>query len=264
MIDLHCHILPGLDDGARSLEEAVKMARIAEQDGIEKIVATPHLFRDNLNYEDLSIIEKKKNELNLVLQKNKINVEILSGAEVHVSHGLLDEIRKNRDSLTLHESSYMFTEFPPDHVFSGVKQLFFELMNEGIIPIIAHPERNSVFTRNPVLLFELIQMGALGQANSGSFIGMYGRKVREAVFRFLELNLIHIIGSDGHNSRSQAPRLSEAARMAEELTGEKAKALVRDNPQAVVDNQELPYTPEPVDPKEKEKKLMIKIPFFKK
>ncbi|MBA7694408.1 Tyrosine-protein phosphatase YwqE [subsurface metagenome] len=155
MIDLHCHILPGLDDGAQSLDEAIEMARIAEKDGIEKIVATPHLFRDNYVHEDLSIIEKKCKELNKTLKVNNIHMEILSGAEVHVSHNLIDEIRKNRDYLVLNKSRYMFVEFPSEHVFSGVQKLFFELMQEDIIPIIAHPERNSVFVRHPSLLYEL-------------------------------------------------------------------------------------------------------------
>jgi len=266
MIDIHCHILPGLDDGAQTLEEAVKMAKAAEEDGIEKIIATPHLFRGSFNYENLGLVEGRQKELNQALKDNNIQVEILAGAEVHISHNLIDEIRKNRKNLVLNKSSYMFVEFPPEHVFSDVKTLFFELMSEGITPIIAHPERNSFFIRNPLLLFELIQMGGLSQANSGSFSGMYGSKVEDAVFRFLELNLIHFIASDGHNSRSKAPRLSEAVKRAEGIIGEKgARALVEENPKAVIDDLELPYLREPVNPEEKERKFRIKIPnLFKK
>lgn len=265
MIDLHCHILPGLDDGAESLEEAVGMARIAEAEGIEKIVATPHLFRDNFEYEDLSIIEERRKELSNVLEINNIQVEILSGAEVHISHNLIEEIRKNRNYLVLNQGSYMFIEFPSDHVFSGIKELFFELMSEGITPIIAHPERNSVFARSPSLLYDFVQMGGLAQANSGSFSGIYGKEIEEAVFRLLELNLVHFIGSDGHNTRSRAPRLLEAVKRAE-MVGwkEKAKTLVWDNPKAVIENREIPFLAEPVNPEEKEKKFRVKIPFFKK
>ena len=263
MIDLHCHILPGLDDGSERLEESIEMARAAEEDGIEKIVATPHLFRDNLDYEDLSIIEEKKDELNQALRTNNIKVEILAGAEVNISHHLLEQIRENRSYLTLHQSSYMFVEFPPDHVFSGVKELFFELMSEGITPIIAHPERNSVFIHHPGSLYELLQMGALAQANSGSFLGSYGSTVESAVLRLLQLNMIQFIGSDGHNSRSKAPRLSEAVKIAASLIGEeRAKALVKENPQAVLDDQQIPDFPEPIHPEEKERKLRIKLPSF--
>jgi len=261
MIDLHCHILPGLDDGAESLEEAVEMARIAEGEGIEKIAATPHLFRDNFVHEDLSIINERRRELSRALEAKKIQVEILGGAEVHISHNLIDEIRKNRSYLVLNRSSYMFVEFPSEHVFSGVKELFFELMSEGIMPIIAHPERNLVFARNPSFLYELVQMGALTQANSGSFSGIYGNEVEEAVFRFLKLNLIHFIGSDGHNRRSLAPRLSKAVKRAEVVLGKReAKALVADNPKAVLEDREIPYLPEALNPAERERKFKFNIP----
>jgi len=261
MIDLHTHILPGLDDGARSLEESLEMAKIAERDGIEKIVATPHLFRGNFIHEDLSIIEKKRSELSQALRENNIHVEILAGAEVHISHNLIDEIRKNRENLVLNQSSYMFVEFPSSLVFSGAKNLFFELMSEGINPIIAHPERNSVFIHSPSLLYELIQMGGLSQANSGSFSGLYGRRVEEAVLHFLELNLIHFIASDCHNTHSLVSRLSEAVKRARMIVGEEnARALVKDNPQAVLDDRKIPYLPEPINPKEKEKSFKIKIP----
>ncbi len=261
MIDLHSHILPGLDDGARSVEESLEIAKIAERDGVEKIVATPHLFRGDFIHENLSIIEKKRSELSQALKENNIRVEILAGAEVHISHNLIEEIRKNRENLVLNQSSYMFVEFPSDHVFSGANSLFFELMSEGINPIIAHPERNSVFIHSPSLLYELIQMGGLSQANSGSFSGLYGRRVEEAVLHFLELNLIHFIASDSHNNYSLVSRLSEAVKRARMIVGEeKARALVKDNPQAVLDDKEIPSLPDPINPKEKEKSFKINIP----
>lgn len=265
MIDLHCHILPGIDDGAKSLEEAVEMAKIAEDEGIERIVATPHLFRGDFMHEDLSIIEERRKELSRALEANNIHVELLSGAEVHIAHNLMEEIRKNRNSLVINRSSYMFVEFPSRHVFSGVKELFFELMSEGIIPIIAHPERNSVFVRNPTFLYDLVQMGSLAQANSGSLSGMYGREAEQAISLFLEMNLIHFIGSDGHNTTALAPRLLEARERAERIIGEEgAWSLVRENPGAVLEDKEIPYQPEAMNPSKKEKRLPLKIPLFKR
>jgi protein-tyrosine phosphatase len=158
----------------------------------------------------------------------------------------------------------MFIEFPSEHVFSGVQKLFFELMREDIIPVIAHPERNSVFVRHPSLLYELVQMGAPVQANRGSFLGIHGKETEEAVLRFLELNLIHFIASDGHNTRSLVPRISEAVmRVEAEVGSERARALVVDNPKAVLEDRELPFFTEAVNPDEKKKKLSLKIPFLK-
>jgi protein-tyrosine phosphatase len=261
MIDLHCHILPGVDDGARTLEEALDMALMAEKEGVQKIVATPHLFRDNYNLENFAVIEAKRGELSRALKKNNIAVEVLPGAEVHISHNLLDTIRKNRQNLVLNQSSYMFVEFPASHVFSGAKNLFFALMNEGIMPIIAHPERNAVFIQNPVILYELIQMGALAQANTGSFLGLYGDRTGKAVLQFLELHLIHFIGSDSHSPNSLSCRLREAMAKVELIVGkEQTQALVNDNPSAVINDQELPFLLTPTNPREKEKSFNIKIP----
>jgi len=267
MIDLHTHILPGLDDGAQSIEQSLAMAKMAVEDGIEKIVATPHIFRGNYVYKDenIAIIEEKRRQLVQCLEENNINLKVYGGAEVHISHNLLDEIIKHRNILVINRSSYMFVEFPAEHVFSGVKNLFFDLMSEGITPIIAHPERNSVFIRNPELLYELVQMGGFSQANSGSFYGIYGTRTQEAAFHFLELRLIHFIASDCHNARYIVPNLSLALKRASKIIGDgDARTLVGGNPQAVLDDGELPYLPEPVNPKEREKSFKIKIPkFFK-
>jgi protein-tyrosine phosphatase len=155
----------------------------------------------------------------------------------------------------------MFVEFPSEHVFSGIKNIFFELMSEGIRPIIVHPERNSVFRQNPGLLYELVCMGGFVQANSGSFIRLYGTDVKEAAFRFLELNLIHFIASDSHSPRRVSMWLFKAVcRLAEIIGEEKALLLVTDNPEAVINDREIPYLPDPIDPEAKKKKITIKIP----
>jgi protein-tyrosine phosphatase len=265
MIDLHCHILPGLDDGAKTLEEALAMAGIAQSEGIRTIVATPHFFRGNFAPRDFDSIQEKRRELNEALKKNGIQVEVNSGVEVHISHNLIEEIRKNRKNLVLNGSSYMFVEFPSDHIYSGVKNLFFDLMSEGIIPIIAHPERNSVFIRDPSLLYDLVSMGAFAQANSGSLTGHYGRKSAEFVIRLLEWNLIHFIASDGHNPHSLPPRLTEALRKAELCVGkERALSLVEDNPRAVLEDREIPCLFSPADPRKSRKSFPIKVPGFLK
>ena len=261
MIDLHCHILPGLDDGANDMDHAIEMGRFAWDDGIKKIVATPHLFRENLSQADFATIRRKREELEKAFGENRILVELLSGAEVHISHNLIDEIRQNRQELVINHSSYMFVEFPQDHVFFGVKDLFFDLMSEGIKPIIAHPERNTVFMKNPSLLYDLIRMGSLAQSNSGSFVGRYGSRAEENAFRLLKYGLIHFIASDGHGVRSIPPQLSDAVRIIGSIIGEKnALMMVQANPQAVLNDQEVPYFPNPEDPKANHKSLRVKIP----
>jgi len=263
MIDIHSHILPGVDDGAKDMETALEMARMAVDDGIKKMIATPHLFRGSYSAEGFDEIEEAKSQFTMALKESNIPLEILSGAEVHISHNLMDEIRMNRRFLVLNQSRYMFIEFPSDHVFAGVKDLIFELMSEGIVPIIAHPERNSVFRRNPNFLYEILQMGAFCQVNQGSLNGIYGSQVQEAVFRFLELGYVHFLATDCHNTWIIMPKLSGALRKAEEIIGEKnARALVEDNPLCVIEDREISFIPEPREARAEKKAFKIKLPSF--
>jgi len=260
-VDLHCHILPGLDDGAETMDVSLAMARLAAADGVGTIVATPHIFRGDHALKDPGAIGRKCDELNRALKENVIPVQVLPGAEVHISHDLIAEIRADREHLVLNRSSYLFVEFPSEHVFSGIKDLFFELMSDGITPIITHPERNAVFCRNPGLLYELIQMGALSQANAGSFEGRYGRLAAESVCRFLSLNLVHFIASDGHDARAYGPRLSAAVLKAEPIVGrDRALALVRENSLAVIKDGQMPPFPPPTPPKTEGRSFKIRIP----
>jgi protein-tyrosine phosphatase len=263
MIDLHCHILPGVDDGAESIDVSLAMARMAASDGVQTIVATPHFFREDCSSNNFALVDERRRELSEALVRDQIAVEIKSGAEVHISHDLISEIRENRKSLVLNGSGYMFVEFPSGHIYPGVKNLFFDLMTEGIVPIIAHPERNAVLARQASLLYDLVQVGALAQANGGSIMGLYGPEARETILRFLECHLVHFLASDGHNSSSLPPRLSEAARCAESVIGkEEALCLVDRNPQAVLDDLDIPYLPQPVDPRKSKKSISVRIPEF--
>jgi len=261
MIDIHSHILPGLDDGAQDLEESIALAEAARNDGVTAIVATPHLFRRPSMIKDLNVIEKKWLELKKALAERSVNIALHRGAEVHIGHETVREIRKNRRFLTLYKSSYLLVEFPSHHVFPKVRDLFFEILNEKIIPIIAHPERNLVFTKNPETLYDLVEMGSLCQANAGSLMGYYGRTIRKHVLSLLRLNLIHFIASDCHFAGSKWPKLSDAVKMAETVLGkERAQELVGYNPQTVLEDRELYHLASPIDPNEKNLSHKVKIP----
>jgi protein-tyrosine phosphatase len=263
MIDIHCHILPGLDDGARDLDHAVAMARIARDDGITHIVATPHLNKGSFEFPDLAVFDEARGRLAAALETEGIGVTLLPGAEVHITHGLLADVRSRGRGLCLAGSAYVIVEFPSDHVFSGARDLFFDLMSDGVLPVIAHPERNSMFARSPELLFDLVSMGALSQVNAGSLLDAHGPETGETVRNFLRNGLVHFIASDGHNTGSKAPRLAAAAEAAAAVIGgEGAAALVSGNPRAVIEDGEIPFHPDPVDPKGKVKKLKLRIPGF--
>ena len=265
MIDIHSHILPGLDDGAQTIEDSLAMARVAVRDGITTIIATPHLFRGVSHWSDFSLLDVKREELQHALDSEGLPLTILGGVEVRFSHNLLDEIRSHRQNMVLNRSAYMFIEFPFDYVYGGVKDVFFQVMSEGIIPIITHPERCTSFSSHPELLYELLEMGALVQANAGSFDGHYGRTAREAVYLFLGMNFIHFIATDAHDPKSRPPLLSPAVKNAGEMVGtEAARALVQDNPAAVIEDRPLPYQPDPIRPESSKpaKQFKLTIPSF--
>jgi protein-tyrosine phosphatase len=263
MIDIHCHILPGMDDGARNLEHAVAMARLAAADGTKTIIATPHLFKGTFELSGFETIYQKCRELNESLAAGHVDLTVLPGAEIHISHNLSEEIKNHCEYLVLNRSSYLLLEFPSAHVFPGVENLFFDLMGANIQPIIAHPERNSVFLNKPQLLFKLLRMGGLAQANCRSFAGFYGRTVQSTANLFLDWDFYNFVGSDGHNTSTIPPTLSEARRHVARRKGERvADALFELNPSAILFKKDLAYRPDPINPEDARRSLKIKIPGF--
>ncbi len=265
MIDLHCHILPGLDDGSPDMEVSLAMARMAVADGITDIVATPHLFRDASNVTDPALVGKRRKDLQSRIEQEGLPLKVHAGVEIRFSHNLLDEIKKHRANLVLAGSSYLFIEFPFDYVYSGVKDVFFQVMSEGVIPVITHPERCTGFMNHPEILFELIEMGALAQANAGSFTGRYGSQAQDTAWLFLKSKYIHFVASDAHDTTNRPPVLSPTLKVVEASIGpEAARALVEDNPRAVLEDAALPFMPEPQSPviAPEEKHFRLKVPAF--
>lgn len=256
MIDLHTHLLPDWDDGPGDWEEVFQICRVASEDGIKKIVLTPHLFRVSKYNDDLNVLDERFSEF--LVQTEEVDIEFYRGAEVFVQHNLVETIK--RHDLSVHSSNYLFIEFSSDSIVPGVKDLFYSIMLEGFIPIISHPERNSVFQERPDLLFTLIEMGSLAQVTAMSLTGKFGQRTRKTAELFLKNNLVHIIASDAHDSERRPPKLSRGVAAAGKIVGrEKAEAMVTVIPQAILDNETIPDFGEPINPVRK-KKWMIRVP----
>jgi len=259
MIDLHAHLLPDWDDGAKDWEEMLQMAEIAFKDGIRKIVLTPHIYRLCKHGDDMGLLEERMAQVKE--RAGGIPLEFYRGAEVFVHHELVESIRKY--NFTINNSDYLFIEFPSDYVLPGAKDLFFSIMLEEFIPIISHPERNAVFMERPELLFELITMGSLAQVTAKSVTGEFGPETKKVAHLFLRRNLVHFIASDAHDARNRPPRLKRAVEEAGKVVGEeKASAMVTEIPQAILNNEAIPNWGEPENPEKK--KWTIRIPKFKK
>jgi protein-tyrosine phosphatase len=251
MIDLHSHILHGLDDGAKTLEESVEMSLISFQDGVRTVVATPHTL-NGVYQNDRSTILAKVEELNKAIKKfgvqktqsaicnlqSAINLKVLPGADVHFSTELLNEIEEGK-ALTIGDlGKYLLLEFPVQGIPYGVEEVLFQLMVRGITPIISHPERNLEIAFKTQRYFEMIRMGCLGQVTAMSLTGEFGGDVKRVAEKLLKARLVQIIASDAHSQNSRPPILSSAVQAAARIVGEEvARKMVTEYPQAVLDGQ---------------------------
>ena len=246
MIDLHTHLLPDWDDGAKDWNDMIDMCNIAYNDGIKKLVLTPHIFK-SCKYEDnFKILENRFQQLKEY--ESRTPLSIYRGAEVLIHHDILDRIHSN--NLSINSSNYFLIEFQTNYINSGIKDLIFKLMLKGLIPIICHPERNHVFVKKPDILYDLIEIGCFAQITAQSLLGFFGKSVKNTARFFIRMNLAQIIASDAHDAKFRPPKLSEAVDEAALIVGrEKALAMVTKNPQAILDNKPFPYFGEPQKPK---------------
>jgi len=245
MIDIHCHILPGIDDGPSTMDESVEMCRAASADGIRAIVATPH-FSHSLRLVHTTGIRRLVRELNRHLKNAGVPLTILPGTEAPVVPELHEYLAKG-EILTINDSKrYLLVEFHPHVMPLNWDKFFLSLMEKAVVPVIAHPERNEWFIRNIAALYSAVKNGVLVQITAMSITGQFGEEIRAFASRLLEHNLVHAIATDAHSSAHRPPVLSAAVSAASEIIGaERAMELVGKIPQAITEGAPL-SVPEPV------------------
>lgn len=209
MIDIHCHILPCLDDGSKDLEESIEMAKLAVSEGITKIIATPHHKNRDYDNPKRKILQQVE-MLNSAFSQHKIPLTILPGQEPRIYGEIIDEYESG-EVLTLNNGGkYLFIEFPTGHVPRYSEQLLFDIQLKGLTPVIVHPERNSEIIENPDLLYMFVKNGACTQITSSSVTGHFGKKIKKFTLQLVESNLTHFVASDAHNLSSRPFRMSYA------------------------------------------------------
>jgi protein-tyrosine phosphatase len=246
LIDLHCHILPGLDDGSSSAEESLAMAGLALQDGIHTIVATPHSL-DGVYDVTLADITGGVASLQKLLSARGLDLLVCTGADVHLCPGMAERIKKGDVGTINNTGKYFLLELPPQTVPFGVKEEIFALRVQGITPIITHPERHPAILRDMNLLYDFIALGALSQITAMSLTGEFGEGVQRCAQELLKHRLVHVIASDAHSADSRPPLLSRAVNEAAELTGSDslATSLVKDIPAKILAGEPVEI-PEPM------------------
>ncbi len=239
MIDLHCHILPGLDDGPGALDEALAMCRMAAGDGIRTIVATPH-FRPGRFPATSSRVFAAITALEQELRREQLDLRILPGAEVTIFPELAARIEEE-PHLTINAGKrYFLAEIPPHAVLPRWDEFLLSFLKDGSIPLLAHPERHSWFWTHPEAIHNFIVKGGMIQITAASLTGMWGDEPREFSELLLRHRMVHSIATDAHDAGRRRPVLSEAVSQAADLIGaEQAKALVTVIPQAIIDGRNV-------------------------
>jgi len=240
MIDIHCHILPGLDDGAESPEVSLAMAEAAIADGITHVVGTPHANAEYVFRPEL--VQQRRDEL-----QAKLGTRLLlgTGCDFHLSFENLQDAQQNPRKYTINQKQYLLVELGDFSIPPAMDDALHHLQLAGVSPIITHPERNNLLRAKPERLYGWLHQGCYVQVTAGSVLGRFGPGATQWVERWLKEDRVHFFASDAHSLTGRPLRLREAYEKVAKVRGEDvAQALFVDNPAAAFEGRPLPYEPE--------------------
>lgn len=248
IIDLHTHILPGVDDGAQSMETALSMLEMAMDSGVGKIVLTPHcnVPEGPFNYYSEELAQKFRMFRDTV-RDAELNIEILPGMEVFANSDVPKLLREKK-LLTLNCSRYLLLEFGFNESVPFTFSLIDELCKMGCIPLIAHPERYPYVQTDPNIVFEWLRMGACTQINKGSIFGSFGVKAGKTAMQLLQNDMVTVVGSDAHDIKYRSSNMTDAFEYIESVfSSEYANVIFFENPDRIIsDKSVLQNAPMPV------------------
>ena len=248
MIDLHTHILPGVDDGVKTEDDAVAFARVAVADGVTTIVATPH-YRDGFYVNPRSEVLDRVAALRRRLEVENISVRLLPGAEIHICPDLVERVRSGHAPTLADNGRTVLFELSMTQYPFDLENVVYAMRLAGLQVLLAHPERIRYFQEDLRRYEALVRQGAFGQITTGSVLGVFGEEVEEFSEELVRKKLVHVVASDAHNVRGRPPVLSAAlARIGGWVGPDLARRMATEFPQAFLDGKD-PDVPPPEDPK---------------
>jgi protein-tyrosine phosphatase len=242
VVDIHSHILPEVDDGPKSWDLSVAMCQAAAADGITHMVATPHA-NDRYHY-DREYLQGLVAHLQRLIGDSP---KIILGCDFHLSYDNLQDCVAHPTRYVIEGTRYQLVEFSNYGIPQQTADSFLKLGNCGITPIITHPERNPILRESPQRVLEWADQGCVVQMTGSALTGFWGDRTRRAALWLLEHQAVHVLATDAHDLEKRVPVLSTARDAAAAICGKDiAEAMVEANPRAIITNQALPYSPQPV------------------
>lgn len=245
MIDIHNHVLPGLDDGARHWEESLAMARMALEDGIQEVVCTPH-WRLGIFGNTRSLILKRLKVFRKQLSEHEIPLTVHPGSELHIDATLLGKIKKEELCTLADNGHYAMIELPMEILPQKMEDFFWAFLSEEITPVLAHTERYPFLLQEPGILYDWVQMGILTQISASSLLGRYGPKLERFAVQLMEHGMAHIIATDAHGIKIRRPKMNSGRKVAEKVLGrDMAREMVWGTPKRILEARPV-ITTEPI------------------
>ncbi|MEN3246792.1 tyrosine-protein phosphatase [Fructilactobacillus sanfranciscensis] len=255
MIDIHCHILPDVDDGAPDMETSLRLAKEAEKQGITAALLTPH-HMDGQYINHLKDVEKETIEFQKQIDEHGINLKVFPGQEVHITGDLLKEIDDGDILFADPYNRYIMLELPHTEVPEYTEDMLFELNARGITPVIVHPERNHGFQNDHDLLYKFVAQGAATQLTASSYVGVFGPEVEKLTEEIIAANLGTTFGSDTHNFKGRRYRMKDAYAKLEKQFGVKMATRYKFNAKAIINGDDIDQGEiKPIKKKKKKKFL---------
>lgn len=238
MIDVHLHILPGVDDGPATLADALSLARTLVQEGVRVAVATPH-YNDEYPQRPAREIIERVVDLQRELDRYAIPLRLLAGHEALIQPGLVEDIQLGRVA-TLNGSRYLLLELWNNAWLPDTERVIFELRAFGVVPVLAHPERYRALQQDTHRLAALLEQGVLTQLTASSLVGMQGSSARKCAESFLKQGLIHCIASDGHGLTRRPPALRRSLQCAQRMLDQAGlQQVIETTPAAIIQNHDF-------------------------
>lgn len=240
MVDIHCHILHGLDDGPKTFDDSVQMAEMAIADGVTHVIATPHSNAEYAFHPEL--IRERRDALQARVEGR---LQIATGCDFHLSYENLQDVQKNPAKYTLNQKNYLLVEFADFAIPPNIDDTLHMLQLLGLQPIITHPERNGLIRHQPDKLWRWLRQGCLVQVTAQSLLGRFGGGTAKVLMEWLDKERIHFVASDAHSLQGRPLKLREAYQLVAKRRGEDiAQSLFYANPLAAFKGEPLPYLPD--------------------